>query len=96
VHSGDTAVACFKWLLSNTLHMQKSLNQMNIQIHHVLSDITGASGQAILGAILRGEPDTVAMAQLWTPRVRSPREKIAQALDGNYRPAHLFTLKQSQ
>jgi hypothetical protein len=75
--------------------MQKALNQMNIQIHHVLSDITGASGQAILDAILRGERDTVALAKLCNPRIRSPREKVAQALDGNYRPEHLFTLKQS-
>jgi transposase len=79
----------------HTLHMQKALNQMNIQIHHVLSDITGASGQAILDAILRGERDTVALAQLCNPRIKSPREKVAQALDGNYRPEHLFTLKQS-
>jgi hypothetical protein len=79
----------------HTLHMQKALNQMNIQIHHVLSDITGASGQAILDAILQGERDTVALAQLCNPRIKSPREKVARALDGNYRPEHLFTLKQS-
>jgi transposase len=79
----------------HTLHIQKALSQMNIQIHHVLSDITGASGQAILDAILRGERDAVALAQLCNPRVRSPQEKVAQALDGNYRPEHLFTLKQS-
>jgi transposase len=79
----------------HTLHMQKALNQMNIQIHHVLSDITGASGQAILDAILRGERDTVALAQLCNPRIKSPLEKVARALDGNYRPEHLFTLKQS-
>jgi hypothetical protein len=79
----------------HTLHMQKSLSQMNIQIHHVLSDITGASGQAILDAILRGERDPVILAQHCHPCVRSPREKVAQALEGNYRPEHLFTLKQS-
>jgi transposase len=78
----------------HTLHMQKSLSQMNVQIHHVLSDITGTSGQAILDAILRGERDPVTLAQLCHPCVRSPREKVAQALEGNYRPEHLFTLKQ--
>jgi hypothetical protein len=39
----------------HVMHMQKALSQMNVQIHHVLSDITGVSGQAILNAILEGE-----------------------------------------
>jgi transposase len=77
------------------LHIQKSLSQMNLQVHHVLSDITGVSGQAILDAILGGERDPVVLTQLCHPRVRSPREKVAQALEGDYRPEHLFTLKQS-
>lgn len=77
------------------LHMQKSLSQMNLQIHHVLSDITGSSGQAILDAILAGERDPVQLAQLCNSRVKSPREKVAKALEGDYRSEHLFTLKQS-
>ena len=67
----------------------------NLQAHHVLSDFTGVSGQAILDAILGGERDPVVLAQLCHPRVKSPREKVAQALQGDYRPEHLFTLKQS-
>jgi len=77
------------------LHMQKALSQMNLQLHHVLSDITGTSGQAILDAILAGQRDPVALAQLCHSRVQSPRDKVAQALVGDYRPEHLFTLKQS-
>src|SRR5260370_6248685 len=77
------------------LHMQKALSQMNLQLHHVLSDITGTSGQAILDAILSGKRDPVALAQLCYRRVQSPRDKVAQALVGDYRPEHLFTLKQS-
>src|SRR6202162_547049 len=77
------------------MHMQKSLSQMNLQIHHVLSDITGASGQAILDAILAGERNPVQLAQLCNCRVKSPREKVAKALEGDYRPEHVFTLKQS-
>ena len=77
------------------LHMQKALSQMNLQLHHVLSDITGTSGQAILDAILAGQRDPVALAQLCHRRVQSPRDKVAQALVGDYRPEHLFTLKQS-
>jgi len=77
------------------LHMQKSLSQMNVQIHHVLSDITGLSGLAILDAILAGERDCLKLARLCHPGVKSPREKVAQALEGNYRPEHLFVLRQS-
>jgi hypothetical protein len=46
------------------LHMQKALSQMNLQLHHVLSDITGTSGQAILDAILSGKRDPVELARL--------------------------------
>jgi len=77
------------------LHMQKALSQMNLQLHHVLSDITGTSGQAIFDGILSGQRDPVALAQLCHRRVQSPRDKVAQALVGDYRPEHLFTLKQS-
>lgn len=77
------------------LHMQKSLSQMNVQIHHVLSDITGLSGLAILDAILAGERDCVKLAQLCHAGVKSPREKVAQALEGDYRAEHLFVLRQS-
>src|SRR5260370_23345498 len=68
---------------------------MNLQIHHVLSDLTGASGQAILDAILAGERNPVLLAQLCNCRVKSPREKASKALEGDYRPEHMFTLKQS-
>ena len=77
------------------LHIQKALNQMNVQVHHVLSDITGFSGLAILDAILAGERDCVRLAQLCHPSVKSSRDKVAQALEGDYRPEHVFTLRQS-
>jgi hypothetical protein len=64
------------------LHMQKALSQMNLQLHHVLSDITGTSGQAILDAILSGKRDPVELAQLCHCRVKSPRDRVAQALVG--------------
>jgi hypothetical protein len=77
------------------LHMQKSLSLMNVQVHHVLSDITGLSGSAILDAILAGERDCVKLAQLCHSAVKNPREKIARALEGDYRLEHLFVLRQS-
>jgi len=77
------------------MHMQKSLNQMNLQLHHVLSEITGLSGLRILDAILAGERDPLKLAELCHARVKNSRDKIAKALEGDYRPEHLFTLKQS-
>lgn len=76
-------------------HMQKALNEMNIQLHHVLSDLTGVTGLAILDAILAGERDTVKLAQLRDRRVRSSAETITKALEGDYRVEHLFVLQQS-
>jgi hypothetical protein len=75
--------------------MQKALDQMNLQIHHVLSDITGVSGQRILDAILEGDRDPVELAQLCHGGVKSTQDKIAKALQGDYRPEHLFALQQS-
>jgi transposase len=68
---------------------------MNLQIHHVLNEIMGASGLAILDAILAGNRDPVCLAHHCNIRVKSPRAKVAQALMGDKRPEHLFTLKQS-
>ena len=78
------------------LHVQKSLSLMNVQIHHVLTDITGLSGLAILDAILAGGRDSVKLAELCHYSVESARDKIARALEGDYRPEHLFVLQQSQ
>jgi len=76
-------------------HMQKALDQMNVQLHHVLSDITGLSGMKIIGAMLSGERDPRVLAGLRDGRVKASEETIAQALTGDYRPEHRFTLKQS-
>jgi transposase len=79
----------------HTMHMQKALSQMNLQVHHVLSDITGRSGLAILDAIVAGERDPLTLAGLCHSRVKSPRGKVAKSLEGDYRPEHLFALRQS-
>ena len=76
-------------------HMQKSLDQMNVQIHRVLSDITGVSGLAIVDAILAGERDGHRLAALRDRRVKASELEIVRALEGDYRPEHLFTLRQS-
>jgi alpha-galactosidase/6-phospho-beta-glucosidase family protein len=75
--------------------MQKALDQMNLQLHHVIGDITGTTGLAIVDAILEGSRDVHAMAALRDPRIRASHETIAKSLVGDYRQEHLFTLRQS-
>jgi transposase len=77
-------------------HMQKSLTQMNVQIHHVISDITGLTGLAIVDAIGDGQRDPMELAKLRDPHIKATEETIRKALQGNWRPEHLFTLKQSR
>ncbi len=76
-------------------HMQKALDQMNLQIHHVISDLDGTTGLAIMDAILAGERDPLKLAQLRHPRIRASEETIMKSLVGDYREEHLFTLRQS-
>lgn len=76
-------------------HMQKALDQMNLQVHHVISDIVGQTGLAIVDAILDGQRDPLKLAKLRNERIRASEEVIAKSLVGDYRPEHLFTLRQS-
>jgi transposase len=76
-------------------HMQKALNQMNIQIHHVISELTGATGLAIVDAILAGERDPHKLAKLRDWRIRATEETIVKSLVGDYREEHLYVLRQS-
>ena len=80
---------------AHTQHMQKALTQMNLQLHHVLSDRTGVSGLAILDAIVGGERDPQKLASLRDGRVHASAETVRKSLVGNYRREHLFTLQQS-
>src|SRR5262249_12574827 len=59
----------------HTQHMQKALDQMNIQLHHVISDITGVTGLAIIDAILGGERDPNTLAQLRNARIKRVRRR---------------------
>jgi transposase len=75
--------------------MQKALTQMNLQLHQVISDISGVTGMKIIRAILRGERDRQALAALQDHRIKSSRQTIEKALEGDYRPEHLFALEQN-
>lgn len=76
-------------------HMQKALQQMNVQLTQVLSDVMGVSGTAIIEAILAGERDAAKLATLVDPRVRATPVQIQKALEADYRPEHLFVLQQA-
>lgn len=80
---------------SHVQHMQKALNQMNLHLHHVISDITGVTGLAIIDAILSGEHNPKKLAILKDRRIKADQKTIAKSLEGDYRPEHLFTLKQA-
>ena len=77
-------------------HLHKALTQMNLQIHHVISDITGTTGLAIVDAILAGQRDATELAKLRDPHIKAHAETIRKSLVGNWRSEHLFTLKQSR
>jgi transposase len=75
--------------------MHKALTLMNIQLNHVISDITGMTGMNIIKAILRGERDPATLADLSVASCRKKMDLIAKALEGHYREEHVFALQQS-
>ncbi|MHC4791790.1 MAG: IS110 family RNA-guided transposase, partial [Planctomycetota bacterium] len=81
---------------STQIHlMQKALEQMNIQLHKVITDITGVTGMKIMRAIVAGERNAVKLAGMKHALIKSSTETIAKALTGEYRQEHLFTLRQA-
>lgn len=76
---------CVQW-------MQKALDQMNVQVHRAVSDLTGLTGMAIVRAIVAGERDPTRLAVHRDRRCRKSAEEIAQHLTGNWREEHLFNL----
>jgi hypothetical protein len=77
-------------------HMHKALTQMNVRIQHVISDITGLTGLAIVDSIIEGERDPAVLAELRDPHLQASEETIRKSLEGNWRPEHVFTLQQSR
>lgn len=76
-------------------HMQKALMEMNLQLHHVVSDITGATGMRIIRAIISGERNPDVLASMRDVRCHSSNETIRASLIGNDRDEHIFALTQS-
>jgi transposase len=84
-----------RYAASHTQHMQKALEQMNVKLTEVVSDITGLTGQRIIAAILAGERNRYRLAGLRDPKCKNDLETIARALEGTWRPEHLFALRQA-
>ena len=76
------------------LRMQKALELMNIKIHTVLSNITGASGMAIIEAIIAGEREPRNFLRYVNKQVKADDNTICKSLEGNWRSEHLFTLQE--
>lgn len=76
---------CVQW-------MQKALDQMNVQVHRAVTDLTGVTGMAIVRSIVAGERDPARLAVHRDRRCRKSAEEIAQYLTGNWREEHLFNL----
>jgi transposase len=84
-----------EYAASHIQHMQKALTEMNLQLHHVIADITAATGMRIIRAILAGERDPKVLARLRDYRCHSSAATIEKALTGSYRAEHLFALDQA-
>src|SRR5271166_953776 len=84
-----------EYAASHIQHMQKALTEMNLQLHHVVADITGATGMRIIRAILAGERNPAVLASMRDKRCHSSGEVIEKALTGHYRAEHLFVLEQA-
>ena len=77
-------------------HMQKALERMNIKLHAVISSLTGASGLAVVRAILAGERDPAALLELCDVRIRKVKaEQVLESLRGEWADEHLFALGQA-
>lgn len=75
--------------------MHKVLAQMNVQLHQVISDVTGSTGMNIIKAIINGERNPSNLAKLRNFRCHEPEERIAKALEGNFKAELIFQLKQT-
>lgn len=76
-------------------HMQKALTLMNLQLHHVVSDVTGVTGMKIIRAIVAGQRDPAVLAMMRDVRCKATTETVHAALVGNYQAEHIFELTQA-
>jgi len=75
--------------------MQKSMTLMNLQLHNVITDVTGITGMAILRDIVAGQTDPTVLARHRDHRCKAPEQDFIASLTGHYRPELVFALRQS-
>lgn len=88
--------AMLKSCSREVLHVQKAMEQMNLKLDNVFSDILGKSGQAIIRAILKGERNPETLAELADRRCKKSREEIMLSLQATWDNDQLFIMQQSQ
>jgi len=76
-------------------HIQKALDLMNVKLHLAVSDVVGVTGQKIIRSIVAGKTDPQELTKLREPSCKSTKEEFVNALSGNYREEHIFSLKQA-
>jgi len=79
---------------SHVQHIQKKLQQMNLKLTNVISDITGTTGMHILRSIAEGKTDPAYLASFRDPHCKKSQHEIELSLEGNYRPEYIFQLQQ--
>jgi transposase len=84
-----------RYAAQHVQHMQKVLEEMNVKLTEVVSDIVGQTGMKIIKDIVRGERDPLQLAKHRHERCKATAAEIASALQGNWRKEHLFALKQA-
>jgi transposase len=77
----------------HTQRIQKTLEDANVKLTEVISNILGKSGRAILRALIAGETDPARLVELTESRIKAPREKLIDALQGRVTEHHRFMLK---
>ena len=84
-----------RYAAQHVQHLQKVLEEMNVKLTEVVSDIVGQTGMKIIKDIVAGERDPQQLAKHRHDRCKATAAEIASALYGNWRGEHLFALKQA-
>jgi transposase len=84
-----------EYAASHIQHMQKALMEMNVQLHHAVTDITGVTGMRIIRAIVAGVRDPEILAAHRNVRCAASEDTLRAALTGHYRAEHVFALRQA-
>src|SRR5262245_49377851 len=78
---------------SHVQRLQRTLEEANIKLDSVISDILGTSGRAMLEALIAGESDPVRLAALASTRIRASPTQLSAALQGRVTRHHRFLLR---